>query len=308
MPKPPTASASVLRIGTRRSPLALWQAEWLCARVRERCADVEPLLVPMQTSGDRVQGPLHLHGGKGLFVKELDAALLAGTIDCAIHSLKDVPGILAEGVALGAISTRESPWDLLVLREPWPLAALPRGARIGTSSPRRRWQLSAWRPDLQVVELRGNVGTRLQHVTDGTLDGTVLAEAGVRRLGLVPAHAVRLPLEIMIPAIGQGVLAVTVRPDDAAATTTVRQACHDPREAVLVAAERALLAEIEGDCHTPLAGLATWDGDAIRLQAFLAMADGQRMCRETEVGSAAQAAALGTALARRLRTAIGNAG
>lgn len=278
----------------------------MCARVREQCTNVEPLLVPMQTSGDRVQGPLHLHGGKGLFVKELDAALMAGRIDCAIHSLKDVPGILADGVALGAISARESPWDLLVMRAAGTLAALPRGARIGTSSPRRCRQLLAWRSDLQIVEVRGNVGTRLAHVVTGTLDGVVLAEAGVRRLGLTPSHAARLPLDVMIPAIGQGVLAVTVRTGDTATTAVVQQACHDAREAALVVAERALLAEIGGDCHTPLAGLAMWEGESIRLHAFFASAAGQA-ARETAAAPAAEAESLGRTIAQRLRMQIGNA-
>lgn len=293
-------SSQSIRCGTRRSPLALWQARWVQSRLAVATQrSVE--LVLMETSGDRVRGALADHGGKGLFVKELDAALLSGAIDCAVHSLKDIPGIVAPGVCIAAVSPREDARDVLISATGTTLAALPSRARVGTSSPRRRWQLMQQRSDLVLVELRGNVATRLERVARGEMDAVVVALAGVTRLGLSMVHAQVLPIDIMIPAVGQGTMAVTVRADDTAMRDLMRTTCHDPHNAVIVAAERALLAEVGGDCYTPLAGYAQWVTTAtIELRAFLATPDGRGAARQHMSGSAKDVEQIGRTMARQL--------
>lgn len=301
---PPRPSASPIRVGTRQSPLALWQAEWVRGRLAAVTSRVIQL-VPMETSGDRVRGALALHGGKGLFVKELDAALLAAEIDCAVHSLKDIPGKLAAGVAIAAVSPREDPHDLLITATGMTLAQLPHGARVGTSSPRRQWQLAHRRPDLQFAPVRGNVATRVARVQQEALEAVVVAAAGMKRLGLSLAQAAVLPIAHVVPAVGQGTMAITVRTADTAMTALLEQACHDHQNAVVVCAERALLAEVAGDCYTPLAGYAEWvREEAIVLHGFYARADGTRPTWQTMTAPAGRAAQLGQQLAHQLRTKV----
>lgn len=290
----------VLRIGTRRSPLALWQAEWARRGLQRLHPQGQIVLVPMTTSGDRVAGVLADHGGKGLFVKELDQALLQGTIDVAVHSLKDIPGQLADGVVIAAVSARADPFDVLIAHHDGGWAGLPAGARVGSSSPRRAWQLRALRPDVQILPLRGNVGTRLRHLASGACDAILLAAAGLQRLGLQPAHAVTLSVPDMIPAVGQGVMAVTARADDAATIAVLQAACHDAATAVCVAAERALLTAIGGDCFTPLAGFCTQRGDTLQLHAFLAAPDGARQRRVMLTDDGQHPVRLGQQAAARL--------
>lgn len=292
-----------MRLGTRQSPLALWQARWVADRVRSTFPEQSVTLIPMTTSGDRVRGVLGPHGGKALFVKELDEALRAGAIDCAVHSLKDVPGVLDRGIAIAACSPRGAAHDLCVTPNGTALADLPDGARVGTSSPRRHWQLRALHPALALVPMRGNVQTRLRKMQDGAFDAIILAAAGVKRLGLT-VHGEILPTDRIIPAVGQGTLAITVRADDTETMACVRAACHDAQNDIVTCAERALLAAIGGDCDTPLAGYAVLAGDVLTLRAFLATPDGARQVRHAMRGDAAHAEALGKQMATWLLEAI----
>lgn len=286
-----------IRLGTRRSPLALWQAEWVAARVQP-LADVT--LVPMESTGDRTAGPLWQAGGKGLFVKELDHALVAGDIDIAVHSTKDVPGVLADGVALAAFAERADPADLLISRTGAALERLPHGACVGTSSPRRQWQLLHARPDLRILPLRGNVATRLGKLDAGEYDAIVLAKAGVDRLGITLPQATVMPLDQMLPAVGQGALAIAVRTNDATTAALVRAACAHAATETCVGAERALLAAIGGDCHTPLAGYAELHGNELILRAFLSDVDGSNLRRVQMHGPAAAPQQLGHLVAKAL--------
>lgn len=299
-----------VRIGTRNSPLARAQTE----RVRAALARVDPALTmeifPMTTTGDRVVGALAAHGGKGLFCTELDAALLAGAIDCAVHSLKDIPGVGADGITL-TFFERVAAEDVLILRDGVMDApriatfdALPRGACVGTSSPRRRWQLLSARPDLRVRELRGNIGTRLQKLSAHEFDAIILANAGVERLGLDVPCAYVLDPRAMIPAIGQGVIAIATRTVDKNIRAMLAPFADEPRDAC-IRAERALLAAIAGDCYTPLAGHATCDDRAtLHLTAWLARDDGTHAARLACEGEMQNADALGVKLANDLRAMV----
>jgi len=287
-----------LRLGTRGSPLALRQARAVAAVLAAHGVEAE--LEVVRTTGDAWQGSLAAVGGKGLFTKELEEALLAGRIDLAVHSMKDVPATLAEGLALGATPAREDARDVLVTAGGLALAALPSGARVGTSSLRRRALLLARRPDLRVVALRGNVETRLAKLAArAELDAIVLAAAGLRRLGLAPAGARVLAPEEMLPAIGQGVLALEIRAGDAAVGAALAP-LHDPATAACAAAERAFLAAIGGDCRTPLAAHAVLADGRVAMRALVAEVDGSAVLAEEGAGAPAGAGALGSQLARAL--------
>ncbi len=296
----PATGDAVLKLGTRGSPLALWQARWALSRLTAVDPKRNIELVTLVTSGDRLPGDLSQLGGKGLFIKELDDALLSQRIDLAVHSLKDIPGELAPGIAIAAYSARAEAGDLLITRDGVALADLPHGARVGTSSPRRRWQLLALRPDLEMISVRGNVGTRLRFVADRQLDAVVLASAGVSRLELRTPQMVELSFDDMLPAIGQGTMVVATRANDAAAAALVATACNDADNAICMRAERALLQAIGGDCTTPLAGMATHDGTTLSLRAFLASADGSRHARAVLQGDAQTPEAIGRAVAGEL--------
>jgi hydroxymethylbilane synthase len=286
-----------VRIGTRGSPLALRQAELVAAALRGAWPDLTVELVPMRTSGDR-QPHVHLAtvGGKGLFVKEIEEALLAGDVDVAVHSLKDLPSALPPGLALAAFAERDDPRDVLVTRAGDGLAGLREGARIGTSSLRRKVQLLARRPDLVVEEIRGNVETRLRKLESEGFDALVLAAAGLRRLGLSPAGTVALDPDTMLPAVGQGTLAVEIRDDDGACRRRVAVVDHPPTRAA-AEAERAFLAAIGGACTTPLAAYATIDDQALRLRGLVASPDGARVLRHADTGEPSEASALGRTVA-----------
>jgi hydroxymethylbilane synthase len=259
-----------LRIGTRRSRLALAQA----GEVAERLArvGVESEIVPMATSGDRgADVGTSPAGVKGLFVAEIVRALQAGEVDLAVHSAKDLPAADEEGVAVAAVPPRADPSDILVTREP----TLHEGATVGTSSLRRRAQLLSLRPELSLVEIRGNVDRRLRKLEDGEVDGVVLAAAGIARLGTTVAYADVLPI---VPAPGQGCLAVQVRGDDQATMEAVAW-LDDPQSRVAFEAERSVMARLGGGCALPLGALATVTGDTVRLVALVASPDGSRMVR-----------------------------
>jgi hydroxymethylbilane synthase len=290
-----------LTIATRGSALALWQAEHVKARIGAVAPGARVELLIIKTSGDAILDvPLSKVGGKGLFVKEIEEALLDRRADLAVHSMKDVPAELAPGLALVASSTRESPWDALCTRDGRGLDALAQGAVVGTSSLRRQCQLLARRPDLQVRMLRGNVPTRVAKMEAGDYDAVVLAAAGLRRLGLDAKISQVLPPEICLPAVAQGVLGIETRQGDDAVIAIARAAIHDEPEARRVAAERSFLARMGGSCHTPLAAHATDDGGAIVVDALCGMPDGSRVLRARARGAPADAERLGEDAADQL--------
>ena len=292
-----------IRIATRRSALALAQTRMIAADLRAKWPGLETEEVQIVTEGDRVQDrSLSAIGGKGLFIKELETALLDGRADLAVHSMKDLPADVAEGLVIAAVPPRESPWDLLLTRDGRAIDALPHGARLGTSSLRRRVQIHAARPDLTIEMLRGNIDTRLRKLQEGQFDAIVLAEAGVRRLQL-DVEAVRLDA-IVVPSIAQGALALETRGDDRATRDAVR-ALNDPSSETRSLAERAVLRAIQGSCTTPVGAIATLEGDEIALHGFLATADGARHVKTRFRGPADQPVRAGEALAAALLSALG---
>jgi hydroxymethylbilane synthase len=286
-----------LRLGTRGSALALRQASLVAAEIGRDGVEVE--LVTIRTTGDAYTGNLAAVGGKGLFVKELEEALLAGTIDLAVHSLKDLPAALPAGLVLVATPPREDARDALITAGGHGLAEVPAGIRVGTSSLRRRAQILARRPDLRIVALRGNVDTRLRKLVAGEVGAVVVAVAGLNRLGLTPAGIRPLAVEELLPAIGQGALALEARADDAAVAAVVRP-LDDPMTAACVSAERAFLEAVGGDCQTPLAAYAEIAGDLLRMRALVAEMDGSRLLTDASEGSPGAAAEIGDRLARAL--------
>lgn len=287
-----------LRVATRRSPLALWQAEHVAARLRADGAEVE--LVPMLTTGDRLlDASLAQAGGKGLFLKELERALEDGRADLAVHSMKDVPVALAPQFTIAAMLARADPHDAFVSSRHARLADLPPGARVGTSSLRRRCQLRAYRPDLEIVPVRGNVQTRLNRLEDGTCDAVVLAVAGLERLGLGAHVRERLPPDVSLPAIGQGAIGVECLASNGALRVLLAR-LDDEATRTCVTAERALNEGLGGSCVAPVAGYATLEGPLLRLRGLVGDADGRRVLRGDCSGPAADAARIGRMLAEDL--------
>ena len=295
------AAPSRLRLGTRASPLARVQAEGVRAALAARHPGLTVELVFVRTTGDRVTGPLAAAGGKGLFVKEIEEALLDGRIDAGVHSMKDVPARLAAGLVIGAVPERADARDVLIGGDGG-LAGLPPGARIGTASPRRRAQLLAHRPDLVVVLLRGNVDTRLRKWRAGEVDALLLAAAGLARLGISEPAAQPLAVDEFLPAVGQGALALECRADDGA-TRALLAAVDQPAAASAVAAERAFLAAVGGDCNSAIAAHATLADGRLTLRALVTDPDGRRRLEERDTAPAADAEALGRTVATRLLAA-----
>ena len=301
-----TGSARSLRIGTRGSPLALAQA----GIVRDCLAAAHPHLpraeiAVIKTTGDRVQDrKLDEIGGKGLFTKEIEEALLEGRIDLAVHSMKDMPTFLPEGLVIGCLLKRADPRDALFSPHARSLAGLPRGAKVGTSSLRRQAQILALRPDLNVVTLRGNVGTRLAKLAAGTVDATLLAMAGLIRLGLAEKASAILSPEEMLPAVAQGALGVEIRAADSRMSELLAP-LDDFATELAVNAERACLAVLDGSCHTPIAALAELGpSGTLRLRSLIALPDGSALRRDDRQGPArsiAEAVALGRAAGEALR-------
>lgn len=289
---------SLVRIATRASELALAQARWVAGMLEARLG-IPTEIVATKTTGDRLLGSLARVGGKGLFVKEVEEALLEGRADLAVHSTKDLPAELPEGLALVAFPLRADPRDALVARERGAsLEALPAGSRIGTGSLRRTAQLRRLRPDLVVVPLRGNVPTRLRKLEEEDLAGVVLACAGLERLGLAERIDQRLAPEIMLPAAGQGIVAVEARAGEPLARDVA--ALSDAATAAQAAAERGVLRRLGADCNAPLAAYAEPDGEMLRLRALLASRGGERSIRAECRGAPAEAAALGVRAAERI--------
>ncbi len=291
---------TTLTIATRKSPLALWQAEFVKAKLQALHPELTVKLLPMSTKGDRIlDSPLAAIGGKGLFVKELEQALLSGEADLAVHSLKDVPAELPEGLALPIQLQREDPSDALVSNRFASLAELPAGAKVGTSSLRRRCQLLATRPDLEILDCRGNVGSRLGKLEAGEYDAIMLASAGLVRLELESRIAERLATSTCLPAIGQGILGLETRIDDA---DTLRWLAplHHAESADRAAAERGLNSGLAGGCQAPVAGHALIDGETLTIQGLVGNLSGTVILRDQISGPRSTARQLGLMLAQRL--------
>ena len=299
--------ADRLRIGSRGSPLALVQARQAQDALAKACA-IAPGKIEIKiirTSGDKIQDrPLADAGGKGLFTKEIEEALLSGAIDFAVHSSKDIPAVLPAGLRLAAFLPREDPRDALVGGKAKTIRELPRHALVGTSSPRRQALLLRARPDLRIAALRGNVETRLRKIEAGEMDAAVLAVAGLKRLGLFSATAVALAVEEFLPAVGQGAIAIETRADDDKARA-LAAAIDDTETHVALAAERAFLAALGGSCRTPIAGHARLDGDSVNFRGFVAKPDGSEAIEVSRHGRRAEAAALGADAGHEIKSRAG---
>jgi len=291
-----------LIIGSRGSKLALWQAEQARARLQSLNPQLDVHIEIIKTTGDVKNDPLSVIGGKGVFTKELEDALLDGRIDLAVHSLKDLPTILPDGLSISAISEREDPRDALVLRsgsENGSLLHLPEGAVVGTSSQRRLAQLKALRSDVVVRDLRGNVDTRIRKLDEGQYDAVILAAAGLVRLGLQERISARIAISEMLPAVGQGAIAIETNSDNEFAVQITSQLNHhETRLACL--AERAFLRGLGGGCQFPIAAHAVLEGDTLKLDGLVAKPDGSQILRDSLSGPSNDAEALGSALANQL--------
>jgi len=292
-----------IRIATRRSRLALWQAEHVAARLRAAHQGLEVRLLPMVTEGDRiVDRALASAGGKGLFIKELEAAILAGQADIAVHSMKDVPTALPDGMAITAVLERADPRDAFVSRLHAKFTELPKSVCVGTSSLRRQSQLKRARPDLEIAVLRGNVETRLRKLDEGEFAAIILASAGLDRLELGARIRERLAPERMLPAVGQGVIGIECRTADARVRSLLASLEHAATRCCLEA-ERAFAARLGGSCQSPIAGYATLAGDRIDLRGLVGSPDGSQIFEDRVAGDAGDAGKLGIALAERLLAA-----
>ena len=296
------AAMQHLRIATRRSTLALWQAEHVAGLLRARQPGLEVSLVPVVTTGDRIQDrPLAAVGGKGLFIKELEVAIAEGRAELAVHSMKDVPAELPPGFLIAAVLPRADPRDAFVSRRHAAFAALPPGARVGTSSLRRESMLRAARPDLDVVPLRGNVDTRLRKLDDGDLDAIILAAAGLMRLGLGGRITEFLEPRISLPAVGQGIVGIECR--DEAMLRAVLAPLDDGPTRECLTAERALSARLEGGCTSPIAGYARHVAGLLEIEGLVGAPQGSPVYRDRTQGPPGEAAAMGCRLAERLLAA-----
>lgn len=294
-----------LIIGTRQSLLALWQSRHIAALLRARYPQCEVVLQKIVTKGDRILDvPLAKIGGKGLFTKEIESELLEGGIDLAVHSLKDMPTALPQGLCLTAITQRANVGDAFVSNKYASLAELPAGAVLGTSSLRRRAQLLAARPDLKITDLRGNVDTRLRKLDEGQMDAVILAAAGLERLGYGDRIREILPPSVCLPAVGQGALAVECREDDEK-TRAMLDFLNDKAARQATAAERAFLGLVEGGCQVPIGVYAQVRDEAISIEAIIASLDGGRLLRQQISGAAADGPELAAELGRRMLAAGG---
>ena len=289
----------VIRLGSRGSQLALWQAEHIRSGIERRTGrPVE--ITKIKTTGDMILDvPLARVGGKGLFVKEIEEALLGGRIDLAVHSMKDVPTDLPDRLVIAAITRREDPRDAFLSRRYPRLEELPAGARVGTSSLRRQTQLLGLRPDLRIESLRGNLDTRIRKMEEGLFDAVILAAAGIRRLGWEAKITQYLPPEVSLPAIGQGALGIEIRRDDPETLETV-SFLNDRETACAVRAERGFLKRLEGGCQVPIASFGRTEGETIFLEGLVGRPDGSQILRARAKGSVSDPESLGVELAEDL--------
>ncbi len=295
-------------IATRGSKLALWQAEWIKSLLLEIDPDFDMELNKIKTTGDKILDvPLAQVGGKGLFVKEIEEAMLRGEADLAVHSMKDVPTDLPEGLHLSAITKREDPRDAFITAVSGQRSAvsiksfkdLPRGANIGTSSLRRICQILNKRPDLKITQLRGNVDTRIKKLDEGKFDAIILATAGVKRLGFADRITEKLPVEVSLPAIGQGAVGIECRVDDKFINGLLKKLNHK-ETSVCVRAERAFLKKLEGGCQVPIAAYAKLKNGRIVIEGLVGSLDGKTLIRDKSEGAPEKAESLGTTLAEKL--------
>ena len=291
---------ATIKIGTRGSRLALWQAHWVRSAIQRLNPSLLIEIVTVKTLGDKILNtPLAKVGGKGLFVKEIEEALMAGRVDLAVHSLKDMPADIPAGLCIGSIPERESPHDVLISKSGLPLAQLPNGARIGTSSLRRAAQLFHQRPDITILPLRGNLDTRIRKLATEDIDAIVLAAAGLKRLNLENKITEYLDSSIMLPAAGQGALCLELRKDDVRTTAAVAGLNHPETQAV-VRGERAFLNRLEGGCQVPIAAHGDLKNGDFSLQGLVANLDGSVIVRDRFSGPAAESEKIGITLAERL--------
>lgn len=294
-----------LTIGTRQSLLALWQSNHIAALLREKYPECEVVLKKIVTNGDRILDvPLAQIGGKGLFTKEIETELADGTIDLAVHSLKDMPTVLPEGLCLTAITERANVGDAFVSNKYASFEELPLGAVIGTSSLRRKAQLLAARPDLQIMDLRGNVDTRLRKLDEGLYDAIILAAAGLERLGHGDRITALIPPDVCLPAVGQGALAIEARTADDEVRSML-EFLNDLPTKQSTDAERAFLGLLEGGCQVPIGVHADVAGEQIKIEAIIAALDGSTVLRDTITGKAEDAVALGQQLGKKMLAAGG---
>lgn len=288
----------IIKVGSRGSKLALWQTDSVIGQLQEQDASLQFQVNIIKTKGDKLLDvALSRIGDKGLFTKEIENELLAGSIDFAVHSMKDLPTDIPGGLALGAVLKREDVSDVLLTVDGKKLCDLPKGAQIGTSSLRRRAQLLRLRPDIEITELRGNIDTRIKRLREEGLDGIILAAAGVKRLGYQDMISESLDF---LPAVGQGAIGIEIRDDDPE-TRRVVQLLHDPETEAAVICERALLAGLEGGCQVPIGAYAAIENGSMRIEAMVSDLHGRQMCRDQMSGSLSDASAIGAALANKLK-------
>lgn len=291
---------SNLIIGTRGSQLALWQANWVKSEIEKNFPGTSVSLEIIKTKGDKILDvPLAKVGGKGLFVKEIEDALLEKRVDLAVHSMKDMPAEIPEGLCIAAIPERENPLDVLISRNGLKIDELPEGAKIGTSSLRRMSQIAAIRPDLQILSLRGNLDTRIKKLEAGEFDAIILAAAGVRRLGLSEKISQYIDPQIMLPASGQGALCIETRENDPKTAEIVRSLNHETTASAVIA-ERAFLHRLEGGCQVPIAAHAKVNGDSIEMEGLVSDVKGTIIFKSALTGKTDEAAEIGRKLAEIL--------
>jgi hydroxymethylbilane synthase len=289
-----------IKIGTRGSKLALWQAHWVKKALQKSHPSISAEIVILKTKGDKILDvPLAMVGGKGLFVKEIEEAIINGHIDLAVHSMKDMPADIPEGLCIGAVPKREAPQDVLISKKDQVLSELKRGAHIGTSSLRRAAQLRNIRPDIHISSLRGNLDTRLRKLATEDLDAVILAAAGVKRLNFENRITEYLDEDVMLPAVGQGALCVEIRKNDPRIALLVSDLDHRHTHTA-IKGERAFLGRLEGGCQVPIAAHGKIEGNTFILTGLVADLDGRTVIRETVSGSPAQSETIGVELAERL--------
>lgn len=289
-----------LILGSRGSRLALWQANHVKKLLEEEYRDISVAIKVIKTSGDKTTSvPLVEMGGKSLFLKEIEEQILSGKVHVGVHSLKDMPAILPAGLAIATVLRREDPRDVFISKKYDSLLHLPKKAKVGTSSPRRRAQLKNFRPDFEIIPIRGNVETRLRKLKPGKLDAVILAAAGMTRLGMVAKVTEYLPTTLMLPAVGQGVVALEIRDEDDA-TRRLVDPLNDQETMIAVQAERAFLKSLEGDCRAPIAAFAEVGGQGLKITGMIASPDGRELIRDRMEGNIREAVSLGENLAKQL--------
>ena len=296
-----------IRVGTRGSNLALVQANWVSDRLKSLYPDMSVAVVPIRTRGDRMQNIYLVEiGGKGIFVKEIEETLLRGDIDIAVHSMKDVPVDLPDGLIIGAIPEREDPRDVLISREGTKMEGLSKGARLGTGSLRRGMQIKSLMPDIEIVPVRGNIGTRIKKIVTENLDGIIVAAAGMKRMGRGREISQYIPIEVMMPSAGQGVLGIEMRENDRETKALIAPLNH-PDTVVEISAERAFLRRLGGGCQVPIAGIARKSGNNLVIKGLVGSIDGRVMIMDEVRGDSSNWEDMGNTLAENILSMGGRA-